>query len=92
MAQKTSKEIRELNTREAKAWRVIDQLLADRKDKKVSAMVRLEAAVFILKRLYPEKMVHLGDGPDGEIIIRVEKAVTDGDNLQAPRFAIPHLQ
>jgi len=33
-----------------------------------------------------------GTGEEGEIVIRVERAVTDGSDLQAPRFAIPDLQ
>lgn len=74
MAQKTAQEIRNLNSREPKAWKVIDQFLADRKDKKISAMVRLEAAVFILKRLYPEKRVVEGSGENGEFKVIVEIA------------------
>ena len=35
---------------------------------------------------------HIGQGPEGEILIKVERAnIQDGDNLQAPRFAIPDL-
>lgn len=55
MARPTKVTLNNLNLREKKAWRVIDQYLADRKDKKIPANTKLEAAQFILKRLYPEK-------------------------------------
>jgi len=76
MAQKTSKEIRELNFREPKAWKVLDQyLVINRKDgKKIPASVQLEAACFILKRLYPERMKLEGAGKDGLFNVTVEIA------------------
>lgn len=86
------KDLSALTLREPKAWRIIDQCLADRKDKQISAMVRLEAAFFVLKRLYPEKMRLEGSGEDGEIVLRVIKEVMNGDHLQAPRFAVPNIQ
>jgi hypothetical protein len=33
-----------------------------------------------------------GSGADGEIVIRVERAVVDGSQLQAPRFSVSNLQ
>jgi len=57
--------LRALKIREAKAWMVIDQYMADRKDNKIPAHVRLEAAVFVLKRLYPEETkMKVGGDPD----------------------------
>jgi len=85
-----SSEISALNVREKKAWKVIDYHL--RLDTKVPAVVRQAAAEFILKRIYPEKRVLSGEGLDGEIIIKVEKMEPNGDQLQAPRFAIPDIQ
>lgn len=78
MAQKTAQEIRNLKSREAKCWRVIDQLLSPKKEDKVPAIVRFAAAEFILKRLYPEKKILAGDGPEGEFVIKVE--IADEDN------------
>lgn len=95
MAQKSAKEIRNLNTREPKAWRVIDQFLIskNRKDgKKIPAAVRLEAACFILRRLYPEKIKHSGEGENGEFLIKVEKANYEaGSNIPIARFTVPSL-
>lgn len=76
MAQKTAKEIRNLNAREDKAWRVIDQCLGNKKG--IPAKVRLAAAEFVLKRLYPEKHIFGGEGPNGEFKVVVE--VADEDN------------
>lgn len=87
-----SSEISALNIREAKSWKVIDQLLSPKHGEKIPAAIRFAAAEFVLCRLYPEKKVIAGDGPDGEIIIRVEKGNPDASDLQAPRFAIPNLQ
>jgi hypothetical protein len=96
MAQKSASEIRELNTREKKCWRVIDQLLSPKLGEKVPAIVRFAAAEFVLKRLYPEKKIIGGDGIDGEIVIRIEKGNPEqgknGSHVQAPRFAVPYLQ
>lgn len=92
MPGKTAQEIRELNSREAKAWKVIDQILSPKREEKIPAIVRLAAAEFILKRLYPEKRIIGGDGPDGEIVIKVEKGNPDASDVQAPRFAVPDLQ
>ena len=47
--------LRALKLREARAWKVIDAYMVDRKVRSIPAHVRLEAAVFVLKRLYPEK-------------------------------------
>lgn len=88
---RTSSEISNLRSREPKAWKVIDQLMAESDRKKVPAAVKFAAAEFILSRLYPEKKVLEGIGPDGEIVIRVERAEVE-NNLQAPRFAVPDLQ
>ena len=94
MGQKTSSEIRNLNTREAKCWRVIDQYIGkQRKDVKIPAATRLEAAIFVLKRLYPEK--DSGNGHHAiTVVVNIEKA--DEQNfehqLQAPRFSVSSLQ
>ena len=97
MAQKTAQEIRELSSREAKAWRVIDQYLITKSRKdgaKIPAVVKLAAAEFILKRLYPEKRVVAGSGEEGEFIIKIEKGNPDanGNNLPVARFTIPSIQ
>lgn len=62
-----SSEISALKTREPKAWKVIDQHL--RLDVKgIPAKVRQAAAEFILKRLYPEKVLNEHSGPEGGAI------------------------
>lgn len=53
---RTSKEIRNLKTREDKCWKVIDQLIASMDRKQVPSVVRLAAAEFVLSRLYPQKI------------------------------------
>jgi hypothetical protein len=70
----------ELNFREKKAWRVLDQyMVLERKDgKKIPAAVALEAACFILKRLYPEKMKLEGENIASQFHVTVK--VDDGNN------------
>ena len=60
-----SSEISALKIREAKSWKVIDQYIGKaRTDVKIQPATRLEAAVFVLKRLYPEKTKIEGTGFD----------------------------
>jgi len=44
----------------------------------------------LISKELPSKIEGTGEG--GEIVIRVEKAETNGNQLQAPRFAVPNLQ
>jgi len=81
--------LRQVKIREVKAWKAIDWALSA---SNVDASVKIKAAEFILKRIYPEKIGIAGSGENGEIVIKVEKAEMQiGNNVQAPRFAIPNL-
>lgn len=59
MAKKVASILNALLLREAKAWKVIDFHLSD--SNRVSSKVRQAAAEFILKRIYPEKVLLGGD-------------------------------
>lgn len=86
---RTSSQISALNSRESKSWKVLDWCMSQQcKNPKV----KFEAAKFVLERLYPSKTIVGGSGPDGEILIKVEKSGEDANYLQAPRFAIPDIQ
>lgn len=62
-----SSEISALNVREARAWKVIDWAMSPKcKD----AKVKLTAAEFVLKRIYPEKML-VGGEDGGPIAVQV---------------------
>lgn len=82
-----SSEISALRTREKKSWDVLDWCMG--KGCK-NPKVKFEAAKFVLERIYPIKSIVGGDGPDGEIIIKIEQS-DNGSHLQAPRFAVPSL-
>lgn len=51
--------LRQLRIREPSAWRIVDKFLAIRRAYKVAPAVRLDAAQWILERLYPLKNIEL---------------------------------
>ena len=50
----------------------------------------LDIAIAICVKSIPQKLEGAGEG--GEIVIRIERAETNENYLQAPRFAIPDIQ
>ncbi len=76
-----SSEISALKIREKKSWRVIDQYLAESDRKKVNAKTKLEAAVFVLSRLYPQKLEQ-EINVKGEIGIFFENNAEELDSAQ----------
>lgn len=82
---RTSSQIRNLASREEKAWKVMDYFLST--NKKAEAKCRLEASKFILSRLYPEKIKVSGDEenpikvqftnlPEQELVSRLKNRIS----------------
>lgn len=65
MKAKIADTLRALKIREQKSWKAIDWALSD---SNADANIKLKAAEFILKRLYPEKTVLSGMDEDGKTV------------------------
>ncbi len=73
MSKKSSSMIRNLDLREQKSWNVIDQHLRTDEHSKVPFKVRQAAAEFILKRIYPEKLINEHTGGQTFKVVYVDE-------------------
>lgn len=76
MKVKIADTLRALKIREQKSWKAIDWALSD---SNADANIKLKAAEFILKRLYPEKTIISGAGENGEFKVTIE--IADENNI-----------